>query len=75
MLQFLVFLVLAVFGFFIDLEEAVEFHDRSGYTEPEHVAARFGIDVNRRLVEHGRVHLRGDEALPDQFVDFEFVLL
>jgi hypothetical protein len=38
-LQFLVFFVLAVFGFLVDLEEAVELHDRSGDAEPEHIAA------------------------------------
>src|ERR1035441_9892273 len=63
-LQFLGLFLLAVLGLFIDLEEAVELHDRSGYAEPEHVAPRLGIDVDRGLVEHGGVHLRSDETLP-----------
>src|ERR1039457_4966057 len=75
MFQFLVFLVLAVFGLFIDFEEAVELHYRSGDTEPVHVAARLGIDVDRGLIKHRGIHLRRDEALPDQFVNLEFVFL
>jgi hypothetical protein len=34
-----------------------------------------GIDVYRGLVEHGGIHLRGDEALPDQFVNLEFIFV
>ena len=75
MLQFLVFLIFAVLGLLIDLQEAVELHDRSSNAEPEHVASGLGIDVNRSLVEDGGIHLRSDEALPDQFVNLEFVFL
>ena len=74
-LQLLVFFVLAVLGLFINFQEAVELHHRSGNAEPENVAAGFRVDVDRGLVEHSRIHLRGDKALPDQLVNLEFVFL
>jgi hypothetical protein len=72
-LQFLVFFVFAFFGFFVDAEEAVELQHRSGHAEPENFAAIFRVDVDRGLVEDCGVDLRGDETLPDQFVDLELV--
>ena len=32
-----------------------------------------GADLDGRLVEQRRVHLRGDEAFPDQRIDLQFV--
>ncbi len=69
--RFVVF-VFFIFRFFVDFEEAVELQHRSGYAEVV-VAVGFGDDVDGRLVEDCRRHLRGDEALPDELV--EFVLL
>ncbi len=66
---------LTVLGLFVDLEEAVELQHRSGDSEPENFGAGPGINVDRSLVEDGRVHLRSDEALPDQLVNLEFVFL
>ena len=74
-LQFLVFFILIIFRFFVDLEESVELHHRSGNAEPEHIAARLGVDIHRSLVEHRGIHLRSDEALPDQLVNLEFIFL
>ena len=71
--QFLVFFVFAFFGFFVDLQEAVEFQDRSGHAEPESFAATLRIDVDGRLIEDRGIDLRRDKALPDQFVNFELV--
>ena len=48
-LQFLVFFVLAVFGLFIDFEEAVELHHRSGDAEPEHVVSGLGVPASPPL--------------------------
>ena len=31
------------------------------------------IDIDRGLVEHGRVHLRSDEALPDEAVKLQLI--
>ncbi len=72
-LQLLVFLVLAFLGLFVNFQEAVELHDRSGHAEPVAVVALLGVDVDRGLVEDGRLDLRRDEALPDQLVDLELV--
>ena len=74
-LELLVFLVLAFFGFFVHPQEAVELHHRSGYAEPEHVGSRFGIDVYCGLIENRGRDLRGDKALPDQLVNLELILL
>ena len=74
-LEFFVFFVLAVLRFFVDLEEAVELHHRSGHAEPVDVVAGFGVDVDGGLVEDRGRHLRGDKALPDELVNLEFVFL
>ena len=39
-LEFFFFLVLAVFGFFVDFEEAVELEHGAGHAEPEGFARR-----------------------------------
>jgi hypothetical protein len=72
-LQFLVLFVLAFFRFFIDSEEAVELEHRSGYAEPENLAAILGVDVDSGLIKDCGVDLRGDEPLPDQLVDLELI--
>ena len=75
MLQLVVFLVLRVFSFFIDFEEAVEFLDGAGGAENVIDAAEsFDAQIDGGLIEYGRIHLRGDEAHPDQPVKFELVL-
>ena len=74
-LQLLVFLVLAFLGLFVDFQEAVELHDRSGDAEPVAVVALLGVDVDRGLIEDRRHYLRRDEALPDQLVDLELVFV
>ena len=75
MLQFFVFFVLAFLRLFVDSQEAVELHYRSGDAEPKCLALTIRIDVDRRLVKHGRHDLRRHKALPDQLVDLEFVFL
>ena len=72
-LEFLVFFVLSLFGLFIDSQESVELEYRSGHTEPEHLVAILGVDVDRRLIKHRRIDLRSDETLPDQLVDLELI--
>ncbi len=72
-LEFFVLFVFALFGFFVDAEEAVELEHRSGHAEPENLVAIFRVDVDGGLVEDCWINLRGHEALPDQFVDFELV--
>ena len=72
-LERLVFFVATFFGFLVDLEEAVELQHRAGDAEEECVAVGLRIDVHRGLIEHRRIHLRGDEALPDQLVELELV--
>ena len=68
----LVVVVLLVLGFFVDLEEAVEFQHRAA--DPEIVAAvGFGFDIDGRLVIDRLHHLRSDKTLPDQAI--ELVLL
>ncbi len=76
-LERLVFFVLGVLGLLVDLEEAFELQDRTGHAEAVAGVARLrlGIDVDGRLVEDGRVHLRGDKALPDELVDLVLVFL
>ena len=64
-----VFLVLALF---IDGEEAVELHDRAGGAEEISLARR---DIDRRLIEDRRHHLRGDEALPDEAIERELIFV
>src|SRR5579864_57980 len=72
-LEFLVFFVLAFLGLFVDFQEAVELEDGSGYAEPIGVVALLGIDVDGGLIEDCGIDLRGDETLPDQFVDLELI--
>ena len=74
---------LDVLGFFVNLEEAFELQDRSGDAEVVAGGVGYaalpaeadGIDIHGGLVEDGGGHLAGDEALPDEFVDLEFILL
>ncbi len=66
-----VFLFFFVFHSLIGGEIAVEFLHRTGGAES--VVA--GGNVNRGLVEDGRNHLRGDEALPDHLVELEHRLI
>ena len=73
-LERLVFFVLAFLGLLINLEEAFKLQHRSGHAEDKLLIFRFGFDIDARLIEHGRHHLRRDKALPDQFVNFVFVL-
>src|SRR5207302_6509223 len=72
-LQFLVFLVLAFLGLFVNSEETIEFQDRTGYAEPERFVAALRVDIYRRLVENRRIDLRSHEALPDQLVYLELI--
>ena len=71
MLQFLVLFHLRLFilALFVDRAEAVELLHGAGGAQG--VIAR--RDVNRGLVEDRGGHLRSDEALPDQLVEFEFI--
>ena len=66
-----VLFVLLVFALFVDRHEAVELDDRAGGAEQVTLAR---LDVNRRLVEYGRHHLRSNEALPDQLVERQLIL-
>ena len=45
-------------------EEAIE--DGNGAGGPENVT--IGLDLNLGDIEHGRFHLRGHEAFPDELV-------
>ena len=82
-LERLVFLVLGVLGFFVDLEEAFELQHRSGDAEVVACGALrcqpqpwdAGVDIDRGLVEDGGGHLAGDEALPDELVNLELIVL
>ena len=66
-----VFLALAVLAFLVDGQKAR--HDHRGARRAETVlAARREIDGDG--VERGRDHLRGDGALPDQFVEAPLVV-
>ena len=69
-LERLVFLVLGVLGFLVNLQETIELQHRSGDAEVDSVSLTvLGIDVDRRLIEDRRRHLRSQKTLPDQFVD------
>ena len=73
-LQILVFFVLLVFAFFVDLEEAVELQDAAGGAEQISASALSRrIDVDGGLIEHRRIHLRSDKAHPDQPIELQFV--
>ena len=74
-LQFLVFLVLAFFGFFIDSEEAIELQHRPGHAEPEDFVTILcsSINIHRSLIENGGHDLRSHKALPDQLIDLELI--
>ena len=58
-------------GHLIDAEVAVEFLDGAG--SPESVVA--GGNVDGRLIEDRRKHLRGNKALPDELVKLEKVFV
>ena len=68
---FFVFFVLAFLRFFVNLQEPVKLQDRASHSEPECLVARLCIDIDRRLIEHCRVHLRRHKTLPDQLIEFE----
>src|SRR5258708_33634241 len=68
------FIVLAVRerrGQLIDAQVPVEFLDGAG--SPERVIT--GGNVDGRLIEDCRKHLRRNKALPDQLVKFEEILI
>ena len=74
MLQLLVVLVLLIFAFFVDFEEAFEFRHAAGGAE--HVCRAIlalGSHIDGGLIEHGRHHLRRHEAHPDQPVQLQLV--
>ena len=58
-------------GHLIDAEVAVEFLDRAGSAES--VISR--VDVDGRLIEDCRKHLRRDKTLPDQLVQLEEIFI
>ncbi len=75
MLECLVFFVLAVLGFLVNLEKALELEHRTSNAEAVNLVAVLRINVHGRLVEDRRVHLRGHKALPDELVNLIFVFL
>ena len=74
-LQRLVFLVLAVLGLLVDLQEAFELQHRATHPEAVIHALAAGVDIDRRLVKDRRVHLRRHKALPDELVNLELIFL
>ena len=76
LLQLRIVLVLGVFAFFVDLEEAIEFRHAAGRAEQVNrfvLARRFHVDGG--LIEHRRRHLRRDEAHPDQPVQLQQIFI
>ena len=67
----LILVIFFVLALFVDGKEAVKFDYRTGGAEG---VSRAGSDIDRCLIEEGRHHLRGDESLPDQPIEGEFVL-
>ena len=57
-------LVVAVFA--VELEEAVEGHDRAGGAQHGALAVD---DIHQHLIEFGRLHLRGDGAFVNQLIE------
>ena len=74
-LQRLIFFVLNVLRLLIDLQKAFELQHRTRHAEAVGVAAAFGVDIDRGLIEDGGIHLRGHEALPDQLINLELIIL
>ena len=68
---FVVFAVGLRSGDLVDAQKAVEFLDGSVGTE----GVITGADVDGGLIENCREHLRGDEALPNELVEFEYVVV
>ncbi len=73
-LQLVVFFVLLVLAFFVDLQEAFELHHAAGGAEQIiGVALAFGRNVDGGLVKQCGHHLRGHKAHPDEPVQLQFV--
>src|SRR4051812_38823577 len=66
-----IILRLLVAPLLIDFEEAVELLHRTCGAENESP----GFNVNCRLVEDGRSHLRSDEALPDETIELQLLFV
>ena len=73
-LEIFVFVVFLIFAFFVDFQEAFELeHAASGAEYIRCLALAFRLHVDRGLIEQRRIHLRGDEAHPNQAVEFQLV--
>ena len=65
--ELLVLVVVA--ALLVEGEEARKAHDLAGGAKFELACARFGQNVDRRALELGALHLAGDGACPDEFVE------
>ena len=57
----------------IQPQESVELDDGAGGAKQIGASGGGNVKVHRGGVEHGRGHLRGHEALPDEFVQLELI--
>ena len=57
----------------IEPQEAVELDHLSGGAQVEHASGDIGGDVHGGALELGRLHLAGDRAVPDQFVELGLI--
>ena len=64
-----ILVVLVVAPFLVEGEEAGEAHHLAGGAEFELALVRLGEDVDGRALELGALHLAGEGAVPDQFVE------
>ena len=73
-LEVFLVLVLLILAFQVDHSKTVELEHRARSAERvKRFVRSLGADLDGRLVEQRRVHLRGDEAFPDQRIDLQFV--